>query len=89
MQSGILALAHKGDRWMADKGFIIQHILDGYGVRIDTKEKLAGKKQFNEQEDVHNRRNSQVRVHVERAIRRVKVFRILKQTIPIRYEHLL
>ena len=49
--SGILALAHKGDRWMADKGFIVQHILDSYGVRIDTPEKLAGKRQFNEQED--------------------------------------
>ena len=68
MQSGILALAHKGDWWIADKGFIIQHIFDSYGVRIDTPQKLAGKKQFNEQEDVHNRGNSQVRVHVERAI---------------------
>ena len=60
VQSGILALSHKGDRWMDDKGFIIQHILDNYGVSIDTPEKLAGKKQFNEQEDIHNRRNCQV-----------------------------
>ena len=57
LRSGILALA--------DKGFIIQHIFDSYGVRIDTPQKLAGEKQFNEQEDVHNWRNSQVRVHVE------------------------
>ena len=88
-ESGILALAQRGDRWLADKGFIVQHILDDYGVRIDTPVKLEGKKQFTEEEDVHNRKNSQVRVHVERAIRRIKVFRILKGNIPIRYGHLL
>ena len=87
-QSGILALAHKGDRWLADKGFIVQHILDDFGVRIETPVKLEGKKQFTEEEDVHNRKNSQVRVHVERGIRRIKVFRILKGNIPIRYGHL-
>ena len=69
-------MAQRGDRWLADKGFIVQHILEDYGVRIDTPVKLEGKKQFTE-EDVHNRKNSQVRVHVERAIRRIKVFRIL------------
>ena len=52
--------------------------------------KLEGKKQLTQEEDVHNRKNSQVRVHVERAIRRIKVFRILKgNIIPIRYGHLL
>ena len=88
-ESGILALAQRGDRWLADKGFIVQHILDDYGVRVDTPVKLEGKKQFTEEEDVHNRKNSQVRVHVERAIRRIKVFRILKGNVPIRYGHLL
>jgi len=83
-----LALAQRGDRWLADKGFIVQHILDDYGVRIDTSVKLGGKKQFTE-EDVHNRKNSQVRVHVERAIRRIKVFRILTGNIPICHGHLL
>ena len=69
----------------------MQHILDDYGVRIDTPVKLEGKKQFTEAEDVHvhSRKNSQVRVLVERAIRRIKVFRILKGNILIRYGHLL
>ena len=67
-ESGILALAQRGDRWLADKGFIVQHILDDYGVRIDTPVKLEGGKQFTETEDVHNRKNTQVRMHVERAI---------------------
>jgi hypothetical protein len=85
--SGILSLAQVGDRWLADKGFMVQHILDAYGVIVDTPEKLSNKKQFTEEQDIHNRKNSQVRVHVERAIRRVKVFRIFKENIPIRYVH--
>lgn len=28
--SGILSLAQEGDRWLADKGFVVQHILDNY-----------------------------------------------------------
>ena len=85
--SGILSLAQEGDRWLADKGFIVQHILDNYGVIVETPEKLSGKTQFTPEQDIHNRKNSQVRVHVERAIRRVKVFRILKGNLPIRYVH--
>jgi len=58
--------AQQGDRWLADKGFIVQHILDNWGVRVETPAKLEGKKQFSVEEDIHNRKNSQVRVHVER-----------------------
>ena len=75
-QSGILSFAQLGDRWLAVKGFIVQHILDNWRVRVETPAKLEGK-------------NSQVRVHVERGIRRVKVFRILRGNIPLRYSHLL
>ncbi|XP_068720849.1 uncharacterized protein [Montipora capricornis] len=85
--SGILSLAQEGDRWPADKGVIVQHILDNYGVIVETPEKLSGQKQFTSEQDIHNRKNGQARVHVERAIRRVKVFRILKGNLPIRYVH--
>ena len=50
-ESGILAYAHRDDRWLADKGFIVQHILYDYEVRIDMPAKLEGKKQFSEEED--------------------------------------
>ena len=55
-----------GDRWLADKGFLVQHILDnrGWGVRFETPVKLEGKKQFSEEEDIHNRRTSQARGHI-------------------------
>ncbi|XP_028394401.1 uncharacterized protein LOC114518578 [Dendronephthya gigantea] len=69
IECGVLQYAQNGDRWLADKGFLIQHILNKYGVRVDTPEKLEGMGQFNYQEDCKNRKNSQVRVHVERGIR--------------------
>ena len=87
--SGILSHAHQGDRWLADKGFLVQHVLDNFDVRVETPAKLEGKQQFSIEEDVHNRKNSQVRVHVERGIRRVKVFKILQGNIPLRYVHLI
>ncbi len=31
---------------LADKGFIVQHILDNWGVRVEMLAKLEGKKQF-------------------------------------------
>ena len=65
------------------KGFLIQDLLDNYGVRIDTPEKLKNKMQFSRLEDITDRRNAQPRFHVERVIRRVKLFRILKAVIPI------
>lgn len=54
-----------GDRWLADKGFLVQHILDnrGWGDQIRNT-KLEGKKQFSEEEDIHNRRTSQARGHI-------------------------
>lgn len=56
-----------GDRWLADKGFLVQHILDnrGWGDQIRNT-KLEGKKQFSEEEDIHNRRTSQARGHIYR-----------------------
>ena len=67
----------------------MQHILDNYqyGVIVETPEKLSGKKQFTPEQDIDNKKNSHVRVHVERAIHRVKVFGILKGNLPIRYVH--
>ena len=44
-----------------------------WGVRVETPAKLDGKKQFSVEEDIHNRKISQVRVYVERGITRVKV----------------
>ena len=70
-QSG---MAYHGNRLLADKGFLIQDILDSYGVRVETPKKLEGIKQFS-MEDAHNRNISQARVHVHQAIHRFKILR--------------
>ena len=40
IQSGILEHTQRGDVWLADKGFLIQYILDDYGVRVQTPVKV-------------------------------------------------
>ena len=69
--SGILSHAHQGDRWLADKGFLVQHILDNFGVRVETPVKLEGKQQFSIDEDVRNRKNSLVRCFARKPRRSV------------------
>ena len=81
--SGILKLARRNKRWLADKGW--QCDGDKFGLIIETPDRLEGKTQFSEAEDMKNRQIPRLRIHVERVIRRMKVFAILKIAIPIRY----
>ena len=65
--------AHGGERCPPEKGFIDQYILGNWGFRVEKQIKWEGKQQFSVEEDIHNRKNSQARVHAVRGIRRVKV----------------
>ena len=85
-QSGILSLARRNKRWLAYKGW--QCDGDTFGLIIETPDRLEGKLQFSEAEDITNRKISRVRIHVERLIRRIKVYRILKSTIPLRHANI-
>jgi len=60
-----------------------------FWITLESPVKLEGKQQFSMDEDVHHRKNSNVRVHVEKGIRRVKVFKILQGNIPLLYLHLI
>ena len=82
-ESGILSLARRNRRWLADKGW--QTDGDKFGLIIQTPDRLEGKSQFSETEDMLNRKISRVRIHVERLIRRIKVFRMFKSVVPISY----
>ena len=82
LQSGILSLARRNKRWLADKGWQIDG--DKYGLMIETPDRLQGKSQFSEAEDRSSRRISRLRIHVEHLIRRIKVKQIL-DSMPIRY----
>ncbi|XP_030575115.1 uncharacterized protein LOC115772844 [Archocentrus centrarchus] len=83
MDSGVLTCLKPGDEVMAVRGFTIKDLLFERKVSlvIPSFTKKCG--QLTEEQETYTRQIANVRVHVERAIRRLKVFKILSQTVPI------
>ena len=78
---GILDLLEPNDQIMADRGFDMQDDLPN-NVTLNIPPFLDGKDQLSLDEKLTTRKIASVRVHVERAIARIKSFRILHQDIP-------
>jgi hypothetical protein len=68
---GILAILESGDQVMADRGFDIESDLPS-GVTQNIPPFLDGKDQLSLEEEIITRKIASVRVHVERAIARIK-----------------
>ena len=68
---------------MADRGFTIKDMLQAIGVELNIPPFMEGRQQLPAEEVQEGRCIASVRIHVERAIGRVKTFAILKQTLPI------
>ena len=83
MVSGILDLLDSGDQVMADKGFVIQDLLEKKECMLVIPNFLARKGQFTKEETEENEKIANLRVHVERAIRRFKEFHIFDAPIPL------
>ena len=79
---GILDLLEPNDQIMADRGFDMQDDLPN-NVTLNIPPFLDGKDQLSLDEELTTRKIASVRVHVERAIARIKSFRILHQDIPL------
>ena len=77
MQCGILELLEQGDSVMADRGFNIADLLAARGVDLNIPPMKLHEPQLTEEELVETRRIASVRIHVERAIGRLKRFHIL------------
>ena len=75
-QSGILELLEKGDNYMADKGFNIIDLLD------PNEPFLSEKGQFDEEVET-TQSIASVRIHVERAISRIKMYKIINNVVPL------
>ena len=82
-QCGILNLLQEGDLVMADRGFTIKDLLDPLGVTLKIPPFLNGRDKLTPQEEVETKRIARLRIHVERAIGRVKKFRLLEHVIPL------
>lgn len=79
---GILDLLEAGDSVMADKGFEIAGDLP-QGVTLNIPPFLGGKDHLSIEEETETRRIASVRIHVERAIARIKNFKILSTIFPV------
>lgn len=78
-----LTSLNPGEKVMADRGFTIQEDLPA-GVRLVIPSfKHRDKSQFTKYELQMNKKISEARVHIERAIRRIKQFQILKNEMKL------
>ena len=80
--SGLLKKLEPGDEIMADKGFTIQDLLIPCGVWLNIPPFLQGNTQMAANDVFATKNIARLRVHVERAIGRVKEYRILQSTLP-------
>ena len=81
-QSGVLDLLQSGDSVMADRGFDIQDDLTPLGVRLNIPPFLKGKSQLDKREMIETCRIASVRIHVERAMERIKNYHIFDRVVP-------
>jgi len=83
--SGILDLLEQGDDVMADKGFTITEALKKKGATLNIppflRESLSG--QFTVNEVEQTQQIAAVRIHVERAIRRIKEYHFFDSVVPL------
>ena len=80
-ESGVLDLLEPGDNVMVDRGFDISNIVPN-GVSVNMPPFLAGREQMTAAETEETMSIASVRIHVERAIGRMKTYHILDGTLP-------
>ena len=80
--SGLLEKLEPGDEVMADKGFQIQDLLAPLGVRLNLPPFLNSNHQMPANDVILTKNIAHLRIHVERAIGRVKEFHILQNVLP-------
>ena len=80
---GLLELLEPGDAVMTDKGFDIRYELMLIGVRLNIPPFAKKNTQMPARDVVSTRQIASLRIHVERAIRRIKQYRILASVMPL------
>ena len=93
-QSGFIELVEEGDDIMADRGFTIRDLLLHKKATLNMppftrKCTFGNKKKLNVKEIYQTRQIAMLRIHVERAIGRLKTFTLLNQTIPLSCQSIL
>ena len=83
VHSGFLKQLINGDQVLADRCFDIAEELDLQGATLAIPPYTMGKQQLSQHEVEERRRLSRVRIHVERAIWRIKTHKLWHTTLPI------
>ncbi|XP_064479176.1 uncharacterized protein LOC135392391 [Ornithodoros turicata] len=81
--SKVLDKCERNDAVMVDKGFLIESFCNEKGIEMIRPPFLKSQNQLTQQEGRKNQSIAQARVHVERAIHRMKLFKILQNRIPL------
>ncbi len=81
--SGLLDLLEEGDIVMADKGFTIQRDCQAKKAILNTPPFLSQNKQFTPNEVSETQEIASLRIHVERAIQRIKDNNLFKSVLPL------
>ena len=76
--SGVLSHLKAGDLILADKGFLLHDIIP-QGVFLNLPAFLRGKQKFTREEAIFSRKIARSRIHVERAIGRMRDYTILNK----------
>lgn len=76
-----------GDVVLADRGFLVKEEVVREGARLVVPALTRGKKQLSVQGAEEAPAISRIKIHVERAIGRIKDFQILRDTIPATLRH--
>ena len=68
---------------MADRGFRVKDMLEKLTIRLNIPPFMEGLQQLPSEEIEAGRKIASLRIHIERAIGRIKTYRILTSTIPL------
>ncbi|XP_071480907.1 uncharacterized protein [Diadema antillarum] len=82
-ESGFLNLIDAGDIILADRGFVIREDLLMRHARLEIPASSKGLEQQSPEDVAATKKIANARIHVERAIGRMKVFNILQHTLPL------
>ena len=83
VRSKFLKKLQHGDIVLGDRGFTIEEELATYGSTLTVPRFTRGKSQMSAKEVEKSREISNVRIHVECVIGRLRDFRIMQSIIPI------
>ena len=83
--SGFLDFLDNGDKVLADRGFIIRHVLAPLGVKLIIPPFLEGRDALTPMEELETKYIARSRIHVERTMHLIKSFVIFKLPVKINY----